>query len=105
MKMFNNCITANEARALTKNAENSSFTYGCFIERMSESIRVAAKEGRTSIIVDVIEYAYHFNLSLNDGAFSHLMCIMMDVARRHRFNCEEIICDSEYAFKVSWAEK
>lgn len=100
-----NMINACEARAITKNAAKDSFSYDCFVERMSDTIRVAAKEGRSSIIVDVIEYAYHFNLSLNNSALLHIMHIMMNVARRHRFDCEEIICDGEYAFKVSWAGK
>jgi 23S rRNA U2552 (ribose-2'-O)-methylase RlmE/FtsJ len=99
-----NMIHACEAKEITKNAQNSTFTYDCYIQRMSEQIRIAAKEGRDSIIVDVIEYSYHLNLSLNHSAFSHLMHIMMNVAQRHRFKCEEIICDGEYAFKISWAE-
>ena len=99
-----NMINACEAKAITKNAKNSSFTYECYIERMSEKIREAAKEGRNSIIIDIVEYAYHFNMLLNTAAYEHLMNVMMNIARRHRFNCEEIICNGEYAFKVSWAE-
>ena len=99
-----NMINASEAKALTKNAASVSFTYDCFVERMSESIRAAAKEGRSSIIVDMTEYAYHFNLSLNNSALLHIMHIMMNIARRHRFDCEEIICVGEYVFKISWGK-
>ena len=96
-----NMMNACEARAIAKNAKSNSFSYECYIERMSEQIRIAAKEGRDNIIIDVIEYAYHFNMSLNNTGYEHLMNIMINVAKRHRFNCETIICDGEYAFKIS----
>lgn len=101
-----NClsITADEARALSKNAGCVNINPQPYIERMFGDIRIHAKAGRTKILVDLVEYSFHFNQSLTHPSYMHLMETMQCAAENQGFATWRLCQKGEYVFVVSWAE-
>lgn len=103
--MIKPCITANEARALSKSAGCTDLNSQPYITRMFEEIRKQAKIGKTKMFVDLVEYAYHFNQSLTHPAYIHLMENMEMYAESAGFTCKRLLQKGEYLFIISWAEE
>lgn len=102
--MLKNCITANEARALSKGAGCVSMNTQPYLARMFDDIRIHAKMGKTKMFVDLIEYAYRFNQSLTHPSYIKLMENMEAYAERAGFAHKRILQRDEYLLEISWAE-
>lgn len=102
--MIKTCITAEEARALSKLNGCVSIKTQPYITRMFEEIRKQAKIGRTKMFVDLVEYSYHFNMSLTHPSYLKLMENMQQAAEKQGFTTERFCQNGEYVFIVSWAE-
>jgi hypothetical protein len=103
--MIKTTITANEARALSKNPGCTDLNSQPYITRMFDEIRQQAKIGKTKMYVDLIEYAYHFNQSLTHPSYMRLMEHMEMYAENAGFICQSILQKGEYLFLISWAEE
>ena len=103
-QMIKTCITADEARALSKNAGCVSINTQPYIARMFDDIRKQAKIGKTKILIDLIEYSYHFNQSLTHPSYLRLMENMEIYAENVGFSHRRILQNGEYLFEISWAE-
>lgn len=102
--MIKNCITADEARALSKGAGCVSINTQPYITRMFDDIRKYAKIGKTKMFVDLIEYTYHFNQSLTHPSYIKLMENMETYAEQMGFAHKRILQHGEYLLEISWAE-
>ena len=102
--MIKTCITANEARALSKNAGCTDLNSQLYVTRMFDEIRTQAKIGKNKIFIDLVEYSYHFNQSLTHPSYMRLMENMEVYAENAGFTCRRILQKGEYLFLVSWAE-
>lgn len=102
--MIKTCITADEARALSKTNGCVSISSQPYITRMFDDIRKQAKIGKTKMFVDLIEYSYHFNQSLKHPSYIHLMETMQCAAENQGFATWRLCQKEEYVFVVSWAE-
>ena len=102
--MIKTCITADEARALSKSNGCVSITSQPYIAHMFDEIRKQAKTGRTKAFIDLIEYSFHFNQSLTHPSYIHLMESMEIAAQNQGFATHRVCQKGEYVFVVSWAE-
>lgn len=102
--MIKTHITANEARALSKEAGCVSMNTQPYITRMFDDIRKYAKIGKTKMLVDLVEYAYHFNQSLTHPSYIKLMENMEAYAEQAGFAHRRILQRGEYLLQISWAE-
>ena len=102
--MIKTCITADEARALSKANGCVSINSQPYITRMFDDIRKNAKLGKTKVFIDLIEYSYHFNKSLTHPSYIHLMENMEIYAENAGFVHRRILQRGEYLLEISWAE-
>lgn len=101
--MIKTYITANEARALSKANGCTDIAIQPYITHMFEEIREQAKIGNTKLFVDVIDYAYYFNMSIVHSCCMFLMEEMEKAAKEKGFCVKRLFPNREY-FVVSWAE-
>ena len=102
--MSNKAFSASVARTLAQEANIKHFSCTPFFDLMYDDIRQAAKDGKSKIWIDILQYEYVLNKSLAYVSRLHLLNNIETEAKKQGYTTKRICDSGEFVLEVSWAE-